>query len=243
MEYRFETEKRNYEHLASGRVLLNAPGTTAFPVRLASELAQRCFRLLKHKSVSGPYTLYDPCCGSGYLLAALGFMHAETIRGIIASDIDADKLEIAKQNLSLLTPEGMAQRIARLRELLDQYGKPSHREALESARLLQEVIARSRPDRIDCFRADITAFAEAGRCQGVNLVIADLPYGNLVSWTSGSADPAASFFDSVRAFTDPQSCVVAVVADKSQTLRHPAFKRVQYGKIGKRHFGLFEPMP
>jgi 23S rRNA (guanine2535-N1)-methyltransferase len=41
MEYRYTAERQNYEDFASGRVLYNQKGTTAFPVRLASELYQR----------------------------------------------------------------------------------------------------------------------------------------------------------------------------------------------------------
>ncbi|MBG9795269.1 hypothetical protein ABD76_23525 [Paenibacillus dendritiformis] len=42
MEYFFEKKHSGYEDFASGRVLYNARGTTAFPVRLASEIIQRC---------------------------------------------------------------------------------------------------------------------------------------------------------------------------------------------------------
>ena len=47
MEYIYESAQRSYEDFASGRVLYNAQGTTSFPVRLASEIAQRCFQLLE----------------------------------------------------------------------------------------------------------------------------------------------------------------------------------------------------
>ena len=42
MKYRFEIEAKNYEDFASGRVLYNRKGATAFPVRLGSEIIQRC---------------------------------------------------------------------------------------------------------------------------------------------------------------------------------------------------------
>ena len=51
MKYRFETKKRDYSDLASGRVLYNAPNTTAFPVRLASEIVQRAFDILQNKAL------------------------------------------------------------------------------------------------------------------------------------------------------------------------------------------------
>lgn len=53
MEYIYESAQRSYEDFASGRVLYNAQGTTSFPVRLASEIAQRCFQLLEKKGYTG----------------------------------------------------------------------------------------------------------------------------------------------------------------------------------------------
>lgn len=46
MQYRFEKLKESYEDLSSGRVLYNTPGISAFPVRLASKIAMRCFSIL-----------------------------------------------------------------------------------------------------------------------------------------------------------------------------------------------------
>ena len=42
MQYRYVTEKESYEDFAAGRVLLSQSGMTSFPVRLASEIFQRC---------------------------------------------------------------------------------------------------------------------------------------------------------------------------------------------------------
>ena len=62
MSYRF-TSDHHYEDLASGRVLYNQHGTTAFPVRLASEIFLRAKQHLTRKGNAGPYHLYDPCGG------------------------------------------------------------------------------------------------------------------------------------------------------------------------------------
>ena len=42
MEYKFASERTNYTDLASGNVFYSLPGHPAFPVRLASEIYQRC---------------------------------------------------------------------------------------------------------------------------------------------------------------------------------------------------------
>ena len=54
MSYKFAITDENYEDFASGRVLFNQHGTTAFPVRLASEIFQRCEHILETSGVISP---------------------------------------------------------------------------------------------------------------------------------------------------------------------------------------------
>ncbi|WP_052703091.1 hypothetical protein [Paenibacillus beijingensis] len=138
MEYLYEKYDQNYEDFASGRVLYNAYGTTSFPVRLASEIIQRCFRLLEIKGNKGPYSLYDPCCGGAYMLTVIGLMHGHRINNIYASDVDREVLQVAERNLSLLTPSGLAQRKEQLTQLAALFQKKSHEEALASLERLYE---------------------------------------------------------------------------------------------------------
>ena len=63
MKYKFETIKKDYSDFSSGRVLYNAANTTAFPVRLASEVIQRAFHILDKDGASGPYKIYDHVVG------------------------------------------------------------------------------------------------------------------------------------------------------------------------------------
>jgi len=236
--------KQNYEHFASGKVLYNASGTTSFPVRLASEIIQRCFQLLHAKGVTGPYHLYDPCCGGGYMLTVLGMLHQDRINRITASDRDESMVKLAQQNLSLLHPDGLVKRRQQLNELSEQYQKPSHTEALHSADYLMELIRPSLIQQITCFQADSTVDNSGDeRCRNAQIIFTDLPYGGIVNWISSSTSPVHDFFDSIHKVADSASCVVAVTADKSQSLKHPKFKRLQYQKIGKRHFAIFEPLP
>jgi len=207
---------------------------------------QRCFHDLEERGHPGPYVVYDPCCGSGYMLAVIGLLHGAQIRAVLASDIDESMLETARRNLSLLTAGGMRARIEQLRELYEQYGKPSHAEALESAAVLDEYRARGTLGSIEVFPADITAgppdaVRNSGFCP-VNIVIADLPYGHLTGWRSGSADPAARMLDSLFPLLRPGASVVALVADKSHKLRHERYRRLALLKAGKRQIALFEPL-
>jgi len=60
MEYKFATDRANYADLASGHVFYSLPGHPAFPVRLASEIYQRCLAL--RGQGPSPCTIFDPCC-------------------------------------------------------------------------------------------------------------------------------------------------------------------------------------
>ena len=245
LEYRYASDESR-EHFASGRVLYNAKGAAPFPVRLADEMAQRCFALLEERGHPGPYAVYDPCCGSGYLLAVIGLLHGRRIRAVIASDIDEVMLDAARRNLSLLTEPGMRARTEQLRELYARYGKPSHREALESAAILEDYRSRGAVRTIEVFPADITAGApDALRASAhlpVHIVIADLPYGNLTGWRSEGGDPAARMLDSLFPLVQPGASVVALIADKSLKLRHERYRRLALFNAGKRRITLLEPL-
>jgi len=245
MEYVFEPVAKNFEDFASGRVLYNAHGTTAFPVRLASEIIQRCFEILKKKGKHDRYTIYDPCCGGAYLLTVIGLMHGHRMKRILASDSNPEILKIAEKNLSLLTRNGMRRREEQIQELFALYRKPSHLQSLESIERLSSLVNQSNIEEILCFHRDITMpETENGkmRIKDVHVVITDFPYGNLVSWTGSSLNPAEDFFDNIYGSLDMESSVVAVVADKSHKLQHDKFRRVQHFKVGKRQVGLFEPI-
>lgn len=243
MEYIYESAQRSYEDFASGRVLYNAQGTTSFPVRLASEIAQRCFQLLEKKGVQGPYTLFDPCCGGAYLLTVVGLLHGQRLHRVIGSDINAEVLGIAGKNLSLLREEGLEQRTEQLKELLALYHKPSHQDALQSADRLRELLRSSRLEEAVCFQADITQPEESlASCKETHIVMTDLPYGDLVSWGGGSDKPVEDFFNGIHSILDPACSVVAVISDKGQKLKHDRFKRIQHVKVGKRQVAIFEPL-
>ena len=111
MVYRFALERHDYQDFAAGSVLKGLPGHPAFPIRLTSEIFQRCLERRRYDGQVGPCQVYDPCCGGGYLLATLAFLHWPDIAEIVGSDIEPTALGVAAQNLDLLNLEGMHQRI------------------------------------------------------------------------------------------------------------------------------------
>src|SRR4030095_5584329 len=96
-----------------------------------------CCPHLQRPGSAGPYTVYDPCCGSAYLLTTLAYLHWPAIQLVVGSDVDAEVIPLAMRNLSLLTLTGVESRIAQLAELSRQFGKPSHAQALASAERLR----------------------------------------------------------------------------------------------------------
>ena len=136
MEYKYG-QNQNYEDFSSGRVLYHGEGMTNFPVRLAQEIYGRCLEYSPKKS---HITLYDCCCGGGYLLTVLGFLNQDSIGKIIGSDINEEILHTARKNLSLLTLEGIDKRIKELEEMILNFEKQSHIDAKNSAIRLKSMI-------------------------------------------------------------------------------------------------------
>jgi 23S rRNA (guanine2535-N1)-methyltransferase len=240
MTYQYAVERADYADLASGKVFYNHPHQPAFPVRLTSEIFQRCLNLRAQHGKPAPATVYDPCCGSGYLLATLGYLHAENIRHLIGSDIAPDVLRTAGLNLSLLTPTGLAHRRQAIAQLLAQYGKDSHRDALAA-------IDRMQP-RIDTLHlpttavladaTDPTALTARLSPATIDIVIADVPYGQHSTWQGSHAhDPLSHLLTALQPFLAP-SAVVALCTDKAQKVAHPRFRRVDHFQVGKRRLTL-----
>lgn len=254
MPYHYVRERVDYSDFASGSVFVTAPGQTGFPVRLASELFQRCLARRKSTGLDNRCTVYDPCCGSAYLLSTLAYLHGQEIGEIVGSDVDQDALGLAERNLTLLTREGLEARIARLQALSQQYGKESHAKALHSAERLRQLLeARgTAPElRTRLFRADATRQTELLahlRHVPIDIVITDLPYGRLRTWQADTATPAIESTPVERMLTalapllSVQS-IVAIAADKTQKITHPAYRQCEAFQVGKRRMTLLQPLP
>lgn len=245
MAYRFATQKEDYTDLSSGHVLYSKPGYPAFPVRLISEIFQRCIALRQRQNSHDPIKLYDPCCGSAYHLAVLGILHRPQLATIIASDIDAVAVNLATRNLSLLTPAGLATRQKSIARDWQQFGKPSHRLALNNVGILAQRMAGydALPSR--CFVADATkpnAIATA-LTRKVDLVISDVPYGQRSIWqgTAQQDDPIWHLLNELLPVLHFQS-IVAIAANKAQKAAHGAYQRNGRFRHGKRMITFLKPI-
>ena len=252
MQYKYEKALLDYSDLASGRVFYSAPGYPAFPVRLASEIFQRCSagREAIYKNAT-PCTLYDPCCGAAYHLSVLGYLHRKHIREIIASDIDEKAVALAKRNLGLLSIAGLEQRIDEITTMLDQYHKDSHKDALTSANILKNKIAASlqeHPLATRVFQAsatDNTTMLKNINAKSVDIVFTDVPYGQHSQWhgsdPSEFSNPVWSMLNALTNILSPSS-IVAIVSDKQQKVSHESYQRVEQFQIGKRRVVLLKPL-
>lgn len=245
MNYRFAVENTNYEDFSSGRVFYNQKGTTSFPVRLASEIYQLCKSILLKNGCDKPYVLYDPCCGGAYLLTSIGFIHGEEISGIYASDIDETVTPLAERNLALLTKEGMDERISEIQKMLVEYGKESHSQALESSLNLRNILEeRDKSIEVKSFVSDITKNNNLNNTiQDVNMIITDLPYGEIVSWNSMEEEKGAveKLLDNVLHVMSSDS-VIAIISKSKNKIKHKAFKKVERFVIGKRQITILKPV-
>ncbi|MEL7434740.1 MAG: rRNA methyltransferase [Chloroflexota bacterium] len=228
MRYRFVTTKEDYTPFAAGHVLHSQGGMTSFPVRLGSEIFQRCLSYLPDDKL---ITLYDPCCGGGYLLTVLGFLHGERIKCIIASDINPAMTTLAHDNLALLTHDGLAERKAHLASLYAQFGKASHQGAIVSADYLAS-IASSVPETI-VYTGDASLQTLAP--QSVDVIMCDVPYGDITAWQGSlhTENPITVLLDAHFSVLK-EGGIVTIISDKKQKATHPVFDQVGHETQGKR---------
>jgi len=252
MPYRFAKERQDYSDYSSGRVFYGLPGHPAFPVRLASEIFQRCVALREAQGATGPCVLYDPCCGGAYHLSTLAYLHWDAIGEIIGSDVDEQILSVARRNLSLLTVEGLDRRTAEISKMLVQYKKASHAAALESAQRLRKRLldlGETHQVEVRSFAADATisqALREGLAGTKVDVVISDIPYGWHSSWQIADASQASSLspaWQMLEVLLPVLSwrSVVAIASDKRQKISHKGYRRLDRFQIGKRRVVLLQP--
>jgi len=252
MQYKYTKAPLDYSDFASGRVFYSLPGHPAFPVRLASEIFQRCMvSLEKIYNNSDPCILYDPCCGTAYHLSVLAYLHGEHIREVIGSDIDTKAVALAKRNLELLTVAGLDKRISEISKLLELYSKDSHKDALQSGYILKNRISRlkdKRPIATKVFQASATdskALIKNIKPNSVDIVFTDVPYGQHSHWQSSNSsdllNPLWLMLNGLIGILSPES-IVAIVSDKQQKVSHEGFQRIEQFQIGKRRVVILKPI-
>jgi len=232
MIYKYYNNNENFEHFACGRVIHGKAGFTNYPVRIAGEVFKRC---LEYSNKKDGITIYDPCCGGGYLLTVLGLLNPDIIKNIYGSDISNEAISLARENLSLLTFEGLLKRKQQINDLIAKLNKQSHKDALKSVEVFLNIIKnRKIPPQIHCFIADILDKKPLEEQDfKTDILITDVPYGNLVSWSGESDNAINQLLDNVIPVLH-KNTILAISTDKGQKIKNDLFVRHEKLKIGKR---------
>lgn len=250
MQYKYAKEQLDYSDFSSGRVFYSLPGHPAFPVRLASEIFQRCLNWRETSyHVSTPCTLYDPCCGAAYHLSIVAYLHREHIREVIASDIDEKAIAMARRNLGLLSMEGLETRIEEISSMFEQYGKDSHKDALKSASMLKKKLAildEDHPIETRAFQANAVDGREISnniKPKSVDIVFTDVPYGQHSLWRDSDSrelsNPLGQMLEALTGILSPYG-IIAIASDKSQKAQHAGYQRLEHFQIGKRRIVILK---
>lgn len=245
MKYKFEKVKENYSVFSSASVLQSFPGLPAFPVRLASEVFLRVVEILDSKGGIGKYSVYDPFCGSGYLITTLALLHSNKISKILCSDINCDAANLARLNLDLLSKEGLNRRVEHLQDNYKKYNKPSHLEAIENAdyisRHYHSKVLESIPTKVFCADAFHVGKNEFSTEDKVDIVISDLPYGNQTILETGDerSDSRQNIFIDLfqsLSLTLKHGGVIVLISIEAISLKQAlGINIITHVKIGHRH--------
>jgi len=252
MPYKYATERPDFSDLASGRVFHSLPGHPAFPVRLTDEIYQRCLAKRNAQGMTEPCTLYDPCCGAAYNLSVLAYRHWRSLRLVIGSDIDQAALQVAQQNLKILSLEGLDKRIGEITELAQKFGKESHQQALKSAHRLRQrlkILNTEHPLSTLVFHANVLdgqALRANLKETRLDIIVADVPYGAQSQWRVDEADQSADnplwkMLNSLWEVLNSRS-ILALVTDKGQKVAHGGYQRIEQFQMGKRRVTLLQPV-
>lgn len=232
MEYKY-TQNDNYEDFASGRVIYHIGGEPTFPVRLTLELYERC---LQHSKKKKDITLYDCCCGGAYMLTILGLMKNNTISKLYGSDMDLNSIRLAEDNLGLLTESGIMKRRNELELLYKNYGKASHADALQSIDRIEKLISKELKTYV--FKRNALEVSDLPFIP--DIIIADVPYGNLVEWHEGNGS-INQMMDALSTICGKDT-ILCVCMDKKQKIQTEIYQRLEKQVVGKRKFEIYKIM-
>lgn len=230
MEYRYAINE-NYEDFASGRVIYHMGGLPTFPIRLSLELYERC---LHYSNKKKDICLYDCCCGGAYMLTVLGFLKNDTLSEIYGSDINAESIKLANDNINLLSKHGLEKRRNGLELLYQQYTKTSHYQALQSIDRFENFLHREPKNRI----FERNAFEVSDLPFIPDIIMTDVPYGNLVDWNEdcGGVNQLMAALSEVSG----NDTIICVCMDKKQKIKTELYQRLEKQLIGKRKFEIYK---
>lgn len=108
---------------------------------------------------------------------------------------------------------------------------------MNSLERLQRRLSRDIPSTI--FTADCTENIPLEN--GPDLIITDVPYGNLAAWDEDPANSLQAMYLQLSRIARPGT-ILAVIMDKRQGCRSEAWNRLEKQIIGKRKFEIYRFM-
>ena len=230
MEYKY-AKNDNFEDFASGRVIYHMGGEPTFPVRLTLEIYGRC---LQYSNKKTGITLYDCCCGGGYMLTILGLLKSNSISSLYGSDMNLESLKLAEDNLGLLTRSGISRRRDQLLSLYQKYNKVSHWEALHSTDRIEQRLTKNIETSV--FKQNIFEVCDLPFIP--DIIITDVPYGNMVEWDEGSGD-INQMMNALSSVCGNET-IICVCMDKKQKIQTDIYQRLERQLVGKRKFEIYK---
>ena len=231
MIYRF-AEKNSFQYLAAGSVIKSFKGNTNFPVRLGHEIFNRCLQYIDNNK---KVTIYDPMCGSGYLLTTVGLLNFNKISKIYGSDINDEFIHVARKNLRLLTIEGIKKREHEIQYLLDKFNRESFKIGLQQITAFNEIV--NKDIDFELFKRDL--FEESVKPDiKADIIIMDLPYNNLVKYQGDYSKKKLE--EQIFSLTQ-KNTIVAIIMNKTQKLSINSYlQKLEKIKIGKRVIEIYK---
>jgi hypothetical protein len=134
--------------------------------------------------------------------------------------------------------------------MLEQYGKESHREAMQSASALKEGFSALRETnslKTKTFQASATdqkAISIHIPPGSIDIVFTDVPYGRHSQWQDSDwnapSNPLSSMLEALLEIVSPSS-VLAIASDKKQKVSHERYQRIEQFQVGKRRVVILKP--
>ena len=246
----------NYHLFAHGRLFYRYFGSEA--CRFSPQAA---YRLLSHLAAENarPTTLWDPFCGTGFILSVAGYFFPQSFPVLLGSDVQHEAVQCTARNLALFTDR--AAFTARRRELeMNMRPSPGHRLRWRGVtdyfdRLGAQLDFSTPSYRFATFVADA---ATARRPEQDLTIFADLPYGRS-STLVGAADYLSCLQPLLKAHPQSRALFIAPASESvafcelglqtGRTLRLRGFKGGRLGAsfaavgCGQQSCGVACPPP
>lgn len=199
----------DHHRFAHGRLFYRFPGSEA--CRFSPQAAYRLLASLAREDPT-PGTLWDPFCGTGFILAVAAFFFPHAFPRLLASDVHPTAVACAARNLALFADErAFAARLAEMAKL--RRINAAHDARWADVGAYFETLGRALDFARPAFTAEafVADAATAARADRPLTIIGDLPYGR-ASHLAGSASYLGCLAPLLARHPQARAVLVAPVA-------------------------------